>query len=186
MPPLALVDRRPDTVQVLTDNIAEQFRPYLPRRYRLAPQWQLLYSLDQHGISLSTLYNLVQSNIGPCMLAIRDADDQVFGAFLNETLKSGTSYYGTGECFLWKLARPSPTKTGPAIKVFPWTGINEYMILSASDFIAIGGGDGKFGLWLNSDLERGHSEKCPTFDNEALSPQPEFACMELEIWGFRI
>ncbi|KAG0178429.1 oxidation resistance protein 1 [Apophysomyces sp. BC1034] len=150
MPPLALVDRRPDTVQVLTDNIAEQ------------------------------------SNIGPCMLAIRDADDQVFGAFLNETLKSGTSYYGTGECFLWKLARPSPTKTGPAIKVFPWTGINEYMILSASDFIAIGGGDGKFGLWLNSDLERGHSEKCPTFDNEALSPQPEFACMELEIWGFRI
>ncbi|KAL0095309.1 TLD-domain-containing protein [Phycomyces blakesleeanus] len=189
MPPPTLVDRRPDTEPVMTSEIAEQLRPYLPRRYRLAPQWSLLYSLDQHGISLTTLYRLVKSNKGPCIITIKDADDQIFGAFLNETLTCGTSYYGTGECFLWKTTRQDSTQTAhisPKIKVFPWTGKNEYMILSENDFIAIGGGDGKFGLWLNADLEKGHSEQCPTFDNECLSPSPEFECIELEIWGFRI
>ncbi|KAI9015818.1 TLD-domain-containing protein [Phycomyces nitens] len=189
MPPPTLVDRRPDTEPVMTGEIAEQLRPYLPRRYRLAPQWSLLYSLDQHGISLTTLYRLVKSNKGPCIITIKDADDQIFGAFLNETLTCGTSYYGTGECFLWKTTKQDSVQNkpmAPKIKVFPWTGKNEYMILSENDFIAIGGGDGKFGLWINADLEKGHSEECPTFDNECLSPSPEFECIELEIWGFRI
>jgi hypothetical protein len=47
----------------------------LPRRYRLAPEMNLLYSLDQHGISLSTLYRLVKMNKGPCVLVVKDADD---------------------------------------------------------------------------------------------------------------
>lgn len=37
--------------------------------------------------------------------------------------------------FLWKFCRATNT-----LKVFPWTGKNEYMILSETDFIAIGGG----------------------------------------------
>lgn len=49
----------------------------LPRRYRLAPEMTLLYSLDQHGISLSTLYRLVKVNKGPCVLAVKDIDDNV-------------------------------------------------------------------------------------------------------------
>jgi hypothetical protein len=76
----------------------------------------LIYSLDQHGISLSTLYRLVKPNKGPCVLVVKDADDnvssrtwgyndnklilsrkKVFGAFLNEPLKPGSRYYGTGE-----------------------------------------------------------------------------------------
>ncbi|KAG2227095.1 hypothetical protein INT45_003825 [Circinella minor] len=181
MPAPKLTDRRPDTVPVLTETIADQLRPYLPRRFRVAPQWTLLYSLDQHGTSLATLYRRVCSNKGPCLLTIKDSDDQVFGAFLNETLKQSGSYYGTGECFLWKKI-----PTTDLCKVYPWTGKNEYMILAESDFIALGGGEGKFGLWINDDLERGHSERCPTFENEALSITPEFDCIQLEVWGFRI
>lgn len=37
----------------------------------------LLYSLDQHGISLSTLYRLVKNTKGPIVLVIKDADDNV-------------------------------------------------------------------------------------------------------------
>lgn len=44
--------------------------------------------------------------------------------------------------------------------------------------------NGNFGLWLNSELEKGYSNTCPTFDNECLSRKPEFECMEMEIWGF--
>ena len=46
--------------------------------------------------------------------------------------------------------------------------------------------DGKFGLWLHSDLERGHSEPCATFDNETLSAGKEFDCVELEVWGLKM
>lgn len=41
--------------------------------------------------------------------------------------------------FLWKLSSASQ-KDVPKIKTYPWTGKNDYMILSDSDFIAIGGG----------------------------------------------
>lgn len=45
--------------------------------------------------------------------------------------------------------------------------------------------DGKFGLWLHSDLERGHTDECPTFDNEPLASSRKFDCVELEVWGFK-
>ncbi|KAI8641285.1 TLDc domain-containing protein [Parasitella parasitica] len=141
----------------------------------------LLYSIDQHGISLHTLYRLVKENKGPCVLVVKDEDDNVFGAFLNETLRPDKRYYGNGECFLWKW---SPTES--KIKAFKWTGKNEYMILSDINFLAIGGGDGVFGLWINSELEKGYCQPCQTFDNEMLSPNPEFKCVELEVWGFKI
>lgn len=75
-----------------------------------------MYSLHQHGASLKTLYRQAGSmSDGPCLLLIKDADDQVrqsdtntemdvylsndqvFGAFLNESLKPSRFYYGTGE-----------------------------------------------------------------------------------------
>lgn len=113
--------------------------------------------------------------------------------------------------FLWKLSSHLQ-KDVPKVKTYPWTGKNDYMILSDTDFIAIGGGyvfvvifiasafsnismhlfittccrNGKFGLWLNSNLEKGYSDTCPTFDNESLSPKPEFNCIEMEIWGFSL
>ncbi|ORX48544.1 TLD-domain-containing protein, partial [Hesseltinella vesiculosa] len=162
---------------------------YLPRRYRLSSTWQLAYSLDQHGASLSTLYSKAAAT-GPCILLLRDNDGQVFGAFLNESIQTHLSYYGTGECFLWKLNRhqlmpasQSHHHPPPKIKVYPWTGKNEYLIYSTIDCIALGGGHGKFGLWLNQDLEKGHSEPCATFDNDCLSLHPHFTCLDLEIWS---
>ncbi|KAI8988972.1 TLDc domain-containing protein, partial [Pilobolus umbonatus] len=154
------------------------------RRYRIAPKWRLLYSLDQHGVSLHNLYSLMKRYEGPCMMIIKDADNQLFGAYLSDTLTQQTSFYGTGECFLWKLNKMEASC--PKIKVYPWTGKNDYMILSDSDFIAIGGGQGKFGLWLNSELEKGYSNTCPTFDNDCLTLKPDFECIEMEIWGFTL
>ncbi|CEI86413.1 hypothetical protein RMCBS344292_00853 [Rhizopus microsporus] len=198
LPPIMLQDRKLDTEPVLTENIAEMVRPYIPRRYRVASSWKLLYSLDQHGVSLYTLYSLTRDYDGPCILIIKDAENHVYGAYLSHTLACQHNvYYGTGECFLWKLTsdhihpcnkedqqnQQQQHHIAPKIKVFPWTGKNDYMILCNSDFIAIGGGEGRFGLWLNSDLEKGYSTTCPTFDNECLASKPQFQCMELEVWG---
>ncbi|KAK4511811.1 uncharacterized protein ATC70_003810 [Mucor velutinosus] len=184
MPSIHLIGRQFDIkTAVLTETIAEMVRPYIPRRYRIAQKWNLLYSLDQHGVSLATLYSCMKSFEGPCIMVIKDAQNQIFGSYLSHPFSSQSHYYGTGECFLWKLNQQEPQ---PKIKVFPWTGKNDYMMLSDSNFIAIGGGDGKFGLWLNSELEKGHSSTCPTFDNEVLALQPEFQCMEMEVWGLCI
>lgn len=63
-------------ITFLAQTAVLQLRPHLPMRMRLASSWTLLYSLDQHGISLSTLYRKVKGK-GPCILAIKDANDDV-------------------------------------------------------------------------------------------------------------
>ncbi|KAG0040999.1 oxidation resistance protein 1 [Podila clonocystis] len=304
LPALQLLGRSEDTDPVLDVDVAHQIRLELPRKLRNATKWNLVYSSDQHGISMTTLYHRCRGK-GPMILAVKDSYDCVFGAFINEELKTNLSYYGTGECFLWNvttlsspkvpaspsfgpspLPSPSPlqlsstittpgagrspspsasplpgnnasraaqigenrrqdllqamsdrlsvgarspspsplspfsthsqhatsspsyspalrpvtssnmsTPTGPpsttpppstgvpvpvvptprrkkkqkVVQFWRWSGKNDYMVLSEPGFIGLGGGDGKFGLWIHSDLERGHSARCATFDNEPLA-----------------
>ncbi|KAF9391688.1 oxidation resistance protein 1 [Podila verticillata] len=307
LPALQLLERSEDTDPVLDVDVAHQIRLELPRKLRNATKWNLVYSSDQHGISMTTLYHRCRGK-GPMILAVKDSYDCVFGAFINEELKPNLSYYGTGECFLWNvttlsspkapaspsfgpspLPSPSPLQlsstfttpgtgrspspslsplpgtyasraaqigenrrqdllqamsdqlsvgaqspspsplspftthgqhatnspsysptlrpvtssnvstppgTGATISTTPpsstgasvpvvsiprrkkkqkvvqfwrWSGKNDYMVLSEPGFIGLGGGDGKFGLWIHSDLERGHSARCATFENEPLA-----------------
>jgi len=54
---------------------------------------------------------------------------------------------------------------------------------SRRDFVALGGGP-NFGLWMDSDFERGSSTHCETFDNPCLSSTEDFQILLLEVWGF--
>lgn len=50
-------------------------------------------------------------------------------------------------------------------------------------FLSVGGGDGRYGLWLDDSLDRGHSSTCMTFGNEPLSDEGEkFGILGVEIW----
>ncbi|KAJ1929263.1 oxidation resistance protein 1 [Tieghemiomyces parasiticus] len=198
LPALTLQGRRPDSDVVLTQTVARQLQPALPVRLRLASTWKLLYSTSQHGISMATLFRQVQRK-GPCILAIRDTQDNVFGAFLSDPLQPHPSYYGSGECFLWKAvadtttaattpsSSSSTTSSGSGsaatgndgalarltnVRVYKWKNTNEYFILTEPHFIAVGGGDGRFGLWLDGEFDQGHSATCPTFQNEPLCTPP--------------
>ncbi|ORY03105.1 TLD-domain-containing protein [Basidiobolus meristosporus CBS 931.73] len=173
-----LVGRNPTTEVVLTENHAAQLKTKIPRRIQLEKNWKLLYSMSQHGISLHTLLRLAKGK-SPLLLAIKDAAGSVFGAYLSDAFTPHPNFYGSGECFLWKIDEKDK------VKVFPWTGKNDYCILCENEFIAVGGGDGQFGLWLDSELENGSSSHCPTFDNEVLSSEPRFICVELEVWCFK-
>ncbi|KAJ2092087.1 oxidation resistance protein 1 [Coemansia sp. RSA 986] len=195
-PPVQLLNRKGDTPKVLTPTIANKLRPLLPVQQRLAKSWRLVYSIDQHGISIHTMLDLC-ANEKSILLAIKDTRGKVFGAFLNEPIRLSPSFYGQGTCFLWKAFRSSPeSRRKDAVKSFKYTGGNEYFILCDPDFVAIGGGRGKFGLWFKSDFLHGYSARCPTFNNEPLcldptSPknadvdaQQEFVVGHLEIWAF--
>jgi hypothetical protein len=137
LPPLLLLDRESDTVPVLSLSLAEAIRTQLPHMHRESRRWSLLYSLEQHGISLSTLYRLSSAYNGPIILGIKNNLGELFGAFLTDSLIPRGGYYGTGECFLWKaLNKAEPWE----IKVFRATGKNEFMIHTENSFLSFGGG----------------------------------------------
>ncbi|KAI9060365.1 TLD-domain-containing protein [Trametes sanguinea] len=142
-----LVGRKELTVPVLTVEIADMLRPFFPALARLPRSWTLLYSLDQHGISLNTLYARCQDFKGSALLIVRDANNAIFGAWMGEGIHpSRGSYYGSGESFLWQLVGKD------RVRVFKWTGKNDYVALCEPDYISFGGGDGHYGLWLDQTL----------------------------------
>ncbi|ODV93556.1 hypothetical protein PACTADRAFT_52120 [Pachysolen tannophilus NRRL Y-2460] len=202
--------------QLLSLPLAEELRFHLPPRLQISHDWQLLYSIEQNGISLRTLYNSMipkdtfRSRKFGYLLVIRDENHQLFGCYVNEYLRpmDKKRYYGNGECFLWKTeisripnlnnltntninnnnsdddleSTISSSHEQMRLKVFPYTSLNDFIIYSNHDFISIGSGDGKFGLWIDSDLYKGASDSVQTFGNEPLSSHVQFKILGLEVW----
>lgn len=87
-------------------------------------------------------------------------------------------------------ARPSsPLVSGAStpdrirFKAFPYSGVNDFMIYCQRDYLSVGGGDGRYGLWLDHDLETGISDTCLTFGNEPLSDEgKKFDVLGVEVW----
>ena len=80
---------------------------------------------------------------------------------------------------------PSGTSTPERIrfKAFPYSGVNDYLIFCEHSFLSVGGGDGKYGLWLDGILEKGVSSPSMTFGNEGLSEEGEkFEIVGVEVW----
>ena len=88
-----------------SENWHLQIRPYLPPIPRLSGSWSLLYSLDQHGISLNTLYTRCSTHLGGSLVVIKDSEDVLFGTWLGESIhQSKGAYYGSGESYGLKHA----------------------------------------------------------------------------------
>ncbi|KAF8680523.1 MFS sugar transporter [Rhizoctonia solani] len=95
---LKLLGRTEMTTPILSVETAEKLRPYLPALRRLSPKWSLLYSLDQHGISLATFYTRCeQPTTGGCLVAIRDSEGATFGVWCGDGIRKQDGYAGTGE-----------------------------------------------------------------------------------------
>ncbi|KAL8761675.1 MAG: hypothetical protein Q9184_002210 [Pyrenodesmia sp. 2 TL-2023] len=266
---------------ILTRALAEEIRLLVPPRLQLCESWNLVYSLEEDGVSLTTLYNKCQScstqKGGSFVLVVKDAAGgvspplptllhsfqqtytlqgtansiQIFGAYLTDAPHPSSSFYGTGECFLWRssilpassllsslppppsapesaslgrsttLASPRSSSQShfhnhlsasasttslssssnnnnnngrtpspaPSVeqrirfKAFPYSGVNDYLIFCETGFLSVGGGDGRYGLWLDGVLERGISSSCMTFGNEGLSEEGEkFEVVGVEVW----
>ncbi|XP_060087007.1 TLD domain-containing protein 2 [Heteronotia binoei] len=152
----------------------QKLAAHFPLRVTEHP-WNLIYFTTRDGFSLKTLYRSMTDLVSPILLVIRDTDGQIFGAFSSTAIHLSSCFYGNGEMFLFSLT--------PELKVFKWTGKNTFFMKGDADSLAIGGGSGKFGLWLDGDLNHGGSHPCETFNNEALSPREEFLIQDLEVWA---
>ncbi|KAG8902166.1 oxidation resistance protein 1 [Tulasnella sp. 403] len=177
---LDLSGRSDATVPVLSQEVADMLRPYLPPLPRLSKTWTLLYSTDQHGMSIGTLYKNVEKYYGAsggCILAVREATDDsefdenpnasgqpCFGVWVGSGIRCNEgAYFGSGESFLWKTTsgdgRDKRKGRVEGVKVFKWTGRNDYVALCEADQLSFGGGDGKVGLFVDSSFVDGTSER---------------------------
>jgi len=179
--PLKLIERLDTTIPIINNRMAEQIRTKIPHLYKEAIKWKLLYSIDQHGLSINTLYSNIK-NAGPCVMAIKTENDEIFGAFTSEPFDPSISkrYYGSGLSFIWKL-----NEQGNIDFYQAKTSNNQYYMLADKHFIAMGGGNGRFGFYLNENLIDGYISPCMTFNyNSDIIENENFECCCLEIWGF--
>lgn len=186
--------------RLITSKAAEDIRTLLPARLGVNSDWKLLYSLEQHGASLNSLYRILKEqkdkkvyDKNGYVLVIKDAAGGIFGAYVNEIFQPHElrRYYGNGECFLWSVERLNKEKHGAdadaedeiRFKGFPFTGVNDYLIYCQHDSISIGSSDGYNGIWIDKNLMHGVSQRCDTFGNDVLSKEGErFKIMGLEVW----
>ncbi|XP_034530646.1 nuclear receptor coactivator 7 isoform X2 [Notolabrus celidotus] len=180
--PTQVIDRDPEGLNNIVENsdileashVRELCKELPPRT--IGHTWQLAYSTSRHGASLKSLYRKLSSTDSPVLIVIKDALDEIFGAFLSHPLRLSETFYGTGETFLFMLH--------PRFKCFRWTGENSFFIKGDLDSFAIGGGSGHFGLWVDENLYLGRSSPCYTFNNCCLAETDDFRIMELEVWTF--
>jgi len=82
------------------------------------------------------------------------------------------------------LRPPRPPSPSIRFKAFPYSGVNEYYAYCEAHSLSVGGGDGRYGLWLDDSLERGVSSTSLTFGNEPLSDEGEkFHVLGVELWA---
>uniref|UniRef100_A0A8C5MJZ8 Nuclear receptor coactivator 7 n=1 Tax=Leptobrachium leishanense TaxID=445787 RepID=A0A8C5MJZ8_9ANUR len=165
-----------DQSLLLNEMHVEKLSHRLPARVQ-GYSWHLAYSTNKHGTSLKTLYRNLSCLDSPVLLVTKDMDNQVFGAYATHPFRLSDHYYGTGETFLFTF--------NPDFKIFKWSGENSYFINGDISSLEIGGGGGRFGLWLDSDLYHGRSNSCSTFNNEMLSKKEDFVVQGVEVWTFQ-
>ncbi|XP_075236666.1 TLD domain-containing protein mustard isoform X1 [Lycorma delicatula] len=168
----------PDLVgvtEILTEEHRKQLCRHLPARAE-GYLWTLVFSTSQHGFSLNSMYRKMNRIESPILLVIQDTEGNVFGGLTSCALKVSDHFYGTGESLLYRFS--------PEFQVYNWTGENMYFIKGNNESLSIGAGDGKFGLWLDGDLNQGRTEPCDTYGNDPLTPQKDFVVKILECWAF--
>ncbi|OQV17692.1 hypothetical protein BV898_08150 [Hypsibius exemplaris] len=177
--------------KILTDDQFESIWLFLPARYQIGRFSQLVFTTIDDGVSIRTLLDRVKG-YAASLLVVKTSDGDVFGAFCSEDwakryeMKSELSFFGTGESFLFTCL--------PRSRVYPWVGWTskvgdipstyQCLFMAAnSSTIVIGGGGGGCGLRFNSDLSRGRSETCSTFENQPLCVAGDFLTSTLEVYG---
>jgi len=116
-------------------------------------------ALLPQGTSLETLLSKIRFSVRT-FIAIETIDGEVLGSFTSSPWRrNGSTFYGSGETFLWRLAQPRRTppcndndslsttttacleKSEAVVEIFRWSGANRNIQLLNSKMLAVGGGE---------------------------------------------
>jgi len=248
-----------DPKEIILDSyICNRLYRSFPKRLRIKRSLTLLYSLQNHGSSLSTFYERSNAGYGTAqLLVIKDDNDNIFGCFTAEPFKIHNGFYGTGESFLFKVKKantpsnigrrknfginrvistntntttstttPKTNTVQPSVsvasrevgairnrfrtrkikeitpststttndtnnepkhgdvKIFPWAKTNYLFINSTNEYVAVGSGKGKYGIWCDNQFQSGQSYPTETYHNDCLSGSESFNIVNVELWTF--
>ena len=164
--------------KILTLDYARQLRNYLPRVLQIE-NISLLYSMLNDGSDLTSFYRNTKCS-QYSLLIVETTKGGVFGGFTSVPWKISTKYYGTGECFLFKV------DNGKVIH-YPWTLQNDFFMYSSADQLAMGGGNDGFGFIIDKDFITGSTHPCTTYNNPSLTNEEgtSFKILNAECWGFQ-
>jgi hypothetical protein len=161
--------------------------------------WMLLFGSSRHGANYIQFYEKVKFE-QPTYILVETMKGEVFGGYASCPWKecSKGQYFGTGECFLFKLddsfrkknennlSEPVEGKLQhfDTLTKYSWTGANAFFQYSTKSGIGLGGGGDDFGLFIGDDFAEGCTGRCTTFDNEPLCSASDFDICQVEVWGF--
>ncbi|CAI8493255.1 unnamed protein product [Hanseniaspora opuntiae] len=186
--------------KLLNEEMVHELRSLMPMRIKLYKTWTLLYSKEENGTSLGTLYRCCQKDYDEYrykkqnfsrngyLLIVQDMKDGIFGVYTDEPFHplANNKFYGNGESFLWRIEESKNYKGTYTFEGFPFQDINYFVVYSDKDMLRIGGGgssNGGAGLWIDDMLQTGGTNPCKTFNNPVLSKQGTiFHIKALEVW----
>jgi hypothetical protein len=147
-------------------------------------RWALVFSSVAHGASSSTMIGRSCSR-GAVLVLVRDNQGSVAAGFSDTSLVKRADFFGGYSCLLAALM--------PTTRVYRLTGNNEHCVWCADGFesvpngIGFGGQVNHFGLFVESNMERGHSRFSATFGNAPVLGAGDsvgaFELDTLEIWA---
>ncbi|GMH88441.1 hypothetical protein TrVE_jg6951 [Triparma verrucosa] len=167
--------------QTIMKNLLENGLPLIHRFQK----WKRLFSLLRDGCSFLSLLSKCASHRRTIIL-IQTTSLKTFGAYSTESWSNRpgpANFYGSGESFVFEIPTPS------SLKMYKWTGCNNFFQLCDQDTsrIAIGGGGegGEFAICVEDDFNRGTSGPTETYGNEMpLGGEGWFEVLNFEVYGF--
>lgn len=184
--------------RLMNNEVADNIRSLIPSRLQLHEEWELLYSMEQHGLSLNTLYRQFKGEkrssrelgFGADVVSRMMATPPGSSAFMSTTPRVRHGYviiaqddsHGLLGCYINEPLKPMDQKRyygngecfvwkkaqKEPFKAFMYTGLNDNIIYSNYDFITIGSSQGHNSIWIDKSLAFAVSCYCDTFGNEVL------------------
>jgi hypothetical protein len=184
-------------VGVLTPALMESLRGFFPSAIADHNFW-LKFSRQRDGNSLPLLLSKVRTS-KYTVLCLETRDGHVFGAFCSTPWRVQSSWFGTSECFLWRLKRSRldghrlrTLAIDNEMEVYPCTDDSNVQFCSHRSLAVGGGAFGPkgspypdepvgIGFLIDGDLEGGETNSCSTFNNPRLASRTSRSNNEFDI-----
>jgi hypothetical protein len=166
----------------------------IPRNLQMY-KWKRIFAIGRDGDTFVRFIERCQS-YKHTLMVVKTTKGNVLGGFASEPWRNKDGfdrcrYFGTGACFLFS---DSSSRTNSQtqwhlrkVTTFKWTGFNDYCQICDVDrrTIAMGGGEGDFGLIIEDNFLRGSTGYCATFANPPLIPglDGSFDILGFEVYG---